>query len=47
MINSGTLCEQIGKIVETVTLVQPKALTVTFGDHSSISISLKWKDYLA
>jgi len=41
----NVLCEQIGKTVKRVTLIQPEALTITFDDQSSIAISLRWKDY--
>ena len=41
----NALCEQIGKTVKDVTFVRSEALTIIFGDQSSISVSLKWKDY--
>jgi hypothetical protein len=39
------LCGQIGRIVKQVSFVQPEAITITFEDQSSISISLKRNDY--
>ena len=39
------ICGQIGKIVTAVELVQPEAFTITFGDQSSIRISLRREDY--
>jgi hypothetical protein len=39
------ICDQIGKIVSSVALVQPEAFTITFEDRSSIKISLRWEDY--
>ena len=39
------LCGQIAKIVSRAELVQPEALTITFADGSSISVSLRWEDY--
>ena len=39
------ICGQIGKIVAGVALVQAEAFTITFMDHSSIEISLRWQDY--
>jgi hypothetical protein len=41
----NVLCGQIGKIITQVNLIQPEALTITFEDRSSISISLRWDDY--
>ncbi len=39
------ICDQIGKVVETVALVQPEAFTIVFEDQSSIKVSLRWEDY--
>ncbi|MBR0792544.1 hypothetical protein JQ631_25970 [Bradyrhizobium manausense] len=39
------ICGQIGKVVAGVALVQPESFTITFMDHSSIKISLRWQDY--
>jgi hypothetical protein len=39
------ICDQIGKIVASVALLQPEAFTITFEDQSSIKISLRWEDY--
>jgi hypothetical protein len=39
------ICGQIGKVVRSVSLVQPEACTITFQDRSSIRISLRWEDY--
>jgi hypothetical protein len=41
----NVLCGQISKIVRRVNLSQREALTITFEDQSSISISLRWDDY--
>lgn len=40
------ICAQIGKVVAEVALVESEAFTVIFDDRSSISISLKSKDYV-
>jgi len=39
------ICEQIGKVVTGVALLQREVFTIAFEDQSLIKISLRWEDY--